>query len=214
MDDTFDFILQNVYENLLEDEQLGLVKQVYELINSENLDSLEIFFNKFLILTNENVKDNIFITPKDEVSFRNMYTIMIIIKKLNDLKEFDIVDVQLLLNLYYYKDIKSDLYDDIMYFRKQLKLINKSDDISFLVKVYKELWHKFLNPKDRYIIKRKYDYYIDINDQQILKDTISLIINDYIKLITSQLKKSSFEDYNIQNLNIQIVFFMLVNNMY
>jgi len=86
MDDTFDFILQNVYENLLEDEQLGLVKQVYDLINSENLDSLEIFFNKFLILTNENVKDNIFITPKDEVSFRNMYTIMIIIKKLNDLK--------------------------------------------------------------------------------------------------------------------------------
>jgi hypothetical protein len=177
--------------------------QIYNIIKNIKKDDVIIIYNNILkTITNPN-SQNYNIELKDHEFLNKLFKAIKIIKNLNS-EKINIIEVELYVNYYIYKNIDKNMFQEIIDYLKKLE--NENDN-----NLYKELWNKFLNPEKEKIINRNVDYYIDYNKtglEDISKINLN-IINNYIEklIIDNKIKKIKYSIPNIETL-----FFLLLTD--
>lgn len=186
---TFEQIFDSICDNEIETYDIEKMKILYNILKP-------IYFDKYTdIITVYNKIINLF--WKDNFTNKEIVFINKILSYLHILVdiEYDFDDIDLQINYYKYNNISTELYNEILSYKKKLKN-NLNNEL------YNELWNKFLNFKNDEIIKRLNSYYISNSKDYYIAN--EQIINEYIKI--NNLKK--INRYEIDN-HITL-FFLLV----
>ena len=169
---TFEQIFNSICDNEIETYDVEKMKILYNILKP-------IYFYKYTdIITVYNQIINLF--WKDNFTNKEIIFINKILSYLHILVdiEYDFNDIDLQVNYYKYNTISTELYNEILSYKKKLKN-------NLNCELYDELWNKFLNFKNEEIIKRLNCYYVsNSKDYHITNEQI---INEYIKI--NNLKK-------------------------
>ena len=169
---TFEQIFDSICDNEIETYDIEKMKILYNILKP-------IYFDKYTdIITVYNKIINLF--WKDNFTNKEIVFINKILSYLHILVdiEYDFDDIDLQINYYKYNNISTELYNEILSYKKKLKN-NLNNEL------YNELWNKFLNFKNDEIIKRLNSYYISNSKDYYIAN--EQIINEYIKI--NNLKK-------------------------
>uniref|UniRef100_A0A6C0E184 Uncharacterized protein n=1 Tax=viral metagenome TaxID=1070528 RepID=A0A6C0E184_9ZZZZ len=169
---TFEQIFNSICDNEMETYDVEKMKILYNILEP-------IYFYKYTdIITVYNQIINLF--WKDNFTNKEIIFINKILSYLHILVdiEYDFNDIDLQVNYYKYNTISTELYNEILSYKKKLKN-------NLNCELYDELWNKFLNFKNKEIIKRLNCYYVSNSKDYYIAN--EQIINEYIKI--NNLKK-------------------------
>ena len=164
---TFEQIFNGICNNEIETYDVEKMKILYDILKP-------IYFDKYTdIITVYNKIINLF--WKDNFTNKEILFINKILSYLHILVDivYDFNDIDLQVNYYKYNTISTELYNEILSYKKKLKN-NLNDEL------YNELWNKFLNFKNEEIIKRLNSYYV--SNSKDYYEVNEQIINEYIKI--------------------------------
>ena len=170
---TFEQIFNSICDNEIETYDVEKMKILYNILKP-------IYFYKYTdIITVYNQIINLF--WKDNFTNKEIIFINKILSYLHILVdiEYDFNDIDLQVNYYKYNTISTELYNEILSYKKKLKN-------NLNCELYDELWNKFLNFKNEEIIKRLNCYYV--SNSKDYHEVNEQIINEYIKINNFKIK--------------------------
>lgn len=187
---TFEQIYSSICDNDIETYNKEKLKILYDILKpvyfDKNTDIISVY-NKII-----NLFWNDKFTNKEIMFINKILSYLHIIIDI----ENDFNDIDLQVNYYKYNSISTEIYNEILYYKKQLKS-------NLNIKLYNELWNKFLDFKNKETIERLKYYYV--SDPKDFYNVNSQIINEYVKIYN--LRKIN-NKYSIDN-HITL-FFLLV----
>jgi len=186
---TFEQIFDSICDNEIETYDIEKMKILYDILKPIYFDKYTDIINVYNKIINLFWKDNF--TDKEIIFINKILSYLHILVDIG----YNFNDIDLQVNYYKYNRISTELYDEILSYKKKLKN-NLNDEL------YNELWNKFLNFKNKEIIKRLNNYYV--SNSKDYYEVNEQIINEYIKI--NNLK--TINQYEIDN-HITL-FFLLV----
>jgi hypothetical protein len=186
---TFEQIFDSICDNEIETYDVEKMKILYDILKPIYFDKYTDIIKVYNKIINLFWKDNF--TDKEIIFINKILSYLHILVDIG----YNFNDIDLQVNYYKYNRISTELYDEILSYKKKLKN-NLNDEL------YNELWNKFLNFKNKEIIKRLNNYYV--SNSKDYYEVNEQIINEYIKI--NNLK--TINQYEIDN-HITL-FFLLV----
>jgi hypothetical protein len=190
---TFEQIYSIICDNHIETYDEEKLKILYDILKpvyfDKNTDIITVY-NKIINLF---WKDNF---ANKEIIFINK--ILSYLHILIDI-EHDFDDIDLQVNYYKYNSISTEIYNEILSYKKQLKS-------NLNINLYNQLWNKFLDFKNKETIRRLKCYYV--SDPKDFYYVNKQIINEYIKIYN--LKK--INQYEIDN-HITLFFLLILEKI-